>query len=149
MGKYPIEHEPLGLMDNIIGCKDLCKECYLNLWMIYDSVMYLKKIQCSLRFLQDLFGFGALGEVDFREQFYFIRTQVSLSKEETGRQNDIVAIGVYLYAATLKSNTTSRRMIRSAMARAAQFEKTVLDDGAPRAAESKKLLFESLFSCCI
>ncbi|GFX40845.1 hypothetical protein TNCV_3760661 [Trichonephila clavipes] len=71
--------------------------------MSYDYAAYLRSLEC-------LFGLDALGDIKFPKQFHIVKAQVPPSGEETGYPNDIVAIGIHLYGAIQKRDTSSRGM---------------------------------------
>ncbi|GFX47881.1 hypothetical protein TNCV_4792611 [Trichonephila clavipes] len=48
-------------------------------------------------------------------QFGIVRSQTPSSEEETGKQNYIAGISIYLYGTTLKRDISSRGMYKSAM----------------------------------
>ncbi|GFX96412.1 hypothetical protein TNCV_2055291 [Trichonephila clavipes] len=76
--------------------------------MPYDFAACQRSLEC-------MFGLGALGKIKFPMQFYIVRAQIPPSVEDTGRQNYNVcaAIGIHLYGAALKSNTSSRGPTKS------------------------------------
>ncbi|GFW29701.1 hypothetical protein TNCV_3935681 [Trichonephila clavipes] len=56
------------------------------------------------------FDLGTFGKIKFLVQLRIVRAQVLSSREETGSQNYIEAIGIYLFGSTLKSDTSFRVM---------------------------------------
>ncbi|GFX31693.1 hypothetical protein TNCV_4082171 [Trichonephila clavipes] len=62
-----------------------------------------KSFECLIRS-------DALGKMKFFVQFRIVRAQVPPSGANTGRQNYIMAIDIYLDDAAIKSDTSSREM---------------------------------------